>query len=68
VPKGSASQYPCGWPGAQREKGGETLALVTAKRSTSTKASTAALDLFGQRLLLPRQRVPRHPASGQTLN
>jgi hypothetical protein len=31
----------------------------------STKASTAALDRIGQRLLLPRRRVPRHPASGQ---
>jgi hypothetical protein len=39
--------------------------LVTAKRSTSTKASTAALDRIGQRLLLPQRRVPRHPASGQ---
>jgi len=34
----------------------------------STKASTAALDQFGQRLLLPRRRVSSHPASGQVLN
>lgn len=32
----------------------------------STKASTAALRRIGQRLLLLPQRVPRHPASGQT--
>jgi hypothetical protein len=34
----------------------------------STKASTAALDRFGQRLLLPRRRAPSHPASGQILH
>jgi hypothetical protein len=51
-----------------KQKGGEILALVTAKRSTSTKASTAALDQIGQRLLLPQRRVPRHPASGQVLH
>ena len=44
MPTGSASQYPCGWPETRRRKGGEIL---------STKASTAALDRFGQRLLLP---------------
>ena len=33
----------------------------------STKASTAALDPIGQRFLLPRRSVPRHPASGQKL-
>jgi hypothetical protein len=31
----------------------------------SKKASTAALDRCGQRLLLPRRRVSSHPASGQ---
>ena len=34
----------------------------------STKASTAALDRIGQRLLLPARRVARHPASGQILH
>jgi len=33
----------------------------------STKASTAALDRIGQRLLHLRRRVPRHPASGHVL-
>jgi hypothetical protein len=33
----------------------------------STKASTAALDPFCQRLLLPQRRATRHPASGQNL-
>jgi hypothetical protein len=33
----------------------------------STKASTAALDRFGQRLLLSLRRVSRRPASGQAL-
>jgi|HubBroStandDraft_3_1064219.scaffolds.fasta_scaffold38387_3 hypothetical protein len=33
----------------------------------STKASTAALDPFCQRLLLLQRRAPRHPASGQKL-
>src|SRR6267143_4671234 len=44
MPTGSASQNPCGWPETRRRKGGEIM---------STKASTAALDRFGQRLLLP---------------
>jgi hypothetical protein len=34
----------------------------------STKSSTAALDPFCQRLLLPQRRAPRHPASGQKLH
>jgi hypothetical protein len=33
----------------------------------STKASTAALDRFCQRLLRPQRRAPRHPASGQEM-
>jgi len=33
----------------------------------STKASTAALDPFCQRLLLAQRRATRHPASGQNL-
>jgi hypothetical protein len=33
----------------------------------STKASTAALDPFCQRLFLRQRRAPRHPASGQNL-
>ena len=44
------------------------MALVTAKRSTSTKASTAALDPISQRLLLPQRRASRHPASGQEMH
>ncbi len=31
------------------------------------KASTAALEPFSKRLLLPWQRVPSHPASGEEL-
>jgi hypothetical protein len=33
----------------------------------STKASTAALDRFCQRLLLPQRRASLHPASGLNL-
>jgi hypothetical protein len=33
----------------------------------STKASTAALVPFCQRLFLLQRRAPRHPASGQNL-
>ena len=33
----------------------------------STKASTAALRRFCQRLLLHQRRAPRHPASGHAL-
>jgi len=33
----------------------------------STKASTAALDRFCQRLLLLQRSAPRHPASGLKL-
>jgi hypothetical protein len=51
--------------GPWRETGNETLALVTAKRSTSMKASTAALRRICQRLLLLQQHAPRHPASGR---
>src|SRR6266480_18543 len=65
VPTDSAGQYPCGWCGTQSWKGGETLTLVTAKRSASTKASTAALSPFSQRLLLLQPCVSCHPASGQ---
>jgi hypothetical protein len=65
VPADSASQYPCGWSGTQSWKGGETLTLLTAKRSASTKASTAALRPFSQRLLLLQPCVSPHPASGQ---
>ena len=65
VPTGSASQNPCGWRGTRQRKGEDTLALVTAKRSISGKASTAALRPFCQRIFFPLRRVSSHPASGQ---
>jgi len=49
VPAGSASQYPCGWYGTRRSRGGKIM---------STKAGTAALDPISQRLfLLPATRL-----------
>jgi len=50
VATSSASQNPRGWLGTRSRKRGNTLALVAAKRLTSTKASTAALGPFRQRL------------------
>src|SRR5216684_5783530 len=49
VPTSSASQYPCGWPGARRRKGGETLALATqsgrrAQRQAPPRLTDSARD------------------------
>jgi hypothetical protein len=70
----AASQNPCGWCFTRRWKGGKTIFWMTAKRSMSTKASTAALGrivavsdretVTRHRFVPSQRRVPRHPASG----